>query len=117
MKYIILELIILGIFLFPVFSSYADIEPQGFPFSEYSKNPINLILKYADDTKTALRIADCESKLGLYRKNWEGSSAEGLFMFMPSTWNAYCSGSIKDDKAQIICFNKLYKIHPDWWVC
>ena len=76
-----------------------------------------LIEFYAEDVVTAKRVADCESKTGLYRNNWQGSSAEGLFMFMPSTFNAYCSGDIKNDIDQIKCFNKLYKIHHSWWKC
>jgi len=81
------------------------------------ERPEYLIEKYADDPITAKRIAICESQMGKYRKNWQGSSAEGLFMFMPKTWNAYCDGDIKDDISQIKCFNKLYKLRPEWWEC
>jgi len=39
---------------------------------------------------TAVRIATCESQLSKYKVNWSGSSAYGLYQFMPRTWNAYC---------------------------
>ena len=77
----------------------------------------DLIYKYADNPKLVLRIATCESQLGKYRQNWEGSGAEGLLMFKPKTFNAYCEGDIKNDIDQIICFEKLYKKHPEWWAC
>lgn len=78
---------------------------------------IDKIMAYADDPETAIRIATCESQLGKYRDNWEGSGATGLFQFKPRTWNAYCEGSIDDDIAQIQCFNSLYPRHPSWWEC
>jgi hypothetical protein len=81
------------------------------------ESPEYLIEQYADDVPTAKRIATCESQMGKYRKNWSGSSATGLFQFMPKTFNAYCSGDIKSDRDQILCFNKLYKLHPSWWEC
>lgn len=65
----------------------------------------------------AIKIATCESQLGKYRKNWEGSSAEGLFQFMPKTFNAYCEGDIKSDQDQIKCFLKLYPTKSHWWEC
>jgi hypothetical protein len=83
----------------------------------YEESPEYLIEKYADDVPTAKRIATCESQMGKYRTNWSGSSAEGLFMFMPKTWNAYCDGDIKSDIDQIKCFNKLYPTHKSWWEC
>jgi len=43
--------------------------------------------------------------------------SEGLFMFMPKTFNAYCEGDIKSDIDQVKCFNNLYKSHPEWWEC
>jgi len=65
----------------------------------------------------AVRIAICESQLGKYKTNWEGSSAYGLYQFMPRTWNAYCEGNIKNDDDQIKCFIKLYRTHPEFWEC
>lgn len=82
---------------------------------EYSVE--QLIEIYADDPVTAKRIASCESQMGKYRKNWSGSSATGLFQFMPKTFNAYCSGDIENDIDQIRCFNKLYPNHQSWWEC
>ena len=69
------------------------------------------------NTETALRIAECESQFGKYRKNWEGSGATGLYHFMPRTFNAYCQGDINNDEDQIRCFIELYPKHPDWWQC
>ena len=80
-----------------------------------------MIVQYSVDNginyETALRIANCESKMGKYKTNWEGSSAYGLYQFMPRTFNAYCQGSIESDIDQIRCFTKLYKNHPSWWEC
>jgi len=64
-----------------------------------------------------IRIATCESQLGKYRQNWEGSGAEGLLQFKKITFSNYCSGEINNDIDQILCFNELYPIHPEWWAC
>lgn len=81
----------------------------------------SLIAHYSDiynfNKETALRIADCESKTGKYKHNWEGSSAKGVYMFMPKTFNAYCDGNIDIEEDQIICFMKLYPKYPEWWEC
>ncbi len=74
-------------------------------------------IDYGINYETSLRIAHCESKMGKYKTNWEGSSAYGLYQFMPRTFNAYCQGSIESDIDQIRCFTKLYKSHPSWWEC
>ena len=79
---------------------------------------VEYVLKnYADDYDTAYRIAKCESNLGKYRDNFEGSGATGLFQFKPKTWNNYCEGNINNDIAQTKCFNKLYSKYPHWWEC
>jgi len=79
------------------------------------------IINYSIDNninyEISLRIADCESKMGKYKVNFEGSSAYGLYQFMPKTFNAYCQGSIENDIDQIKCFTKLYKKYPHWWEC
>jgi hypothetical protein len=69
------------------------------------------------DETVALRIARCESQFGKYKVNWQGSSAYGLYQFMPKTFNAYCDGSIENDEDQIRCFIKLYPKHKNWWEC
>jgi hypothetical protein len=69
------------------------------------------------DPIVAIRIAKCESQLGKYRKNFEGSSATGLYMFMPLTFSHYCEGNIESDIDQIKCFMRQYKKHPGWWEC
>ena len=69
------------------------------------------------DVNTALRISGCESQHGKYKTNWQGSSAYGLYQFMPKTFNAYCDGVIESDYDQIMCFIKLYPEHKSWWAC
>jgi len=78
---------------------------------------IEMSIEYGVDTQTALDIAECESQFGKYQTNWEGSSAKGIYMFMPKTFNAYCDGNIDVEEDQIICFMKLYQKHPEWWKC
>jgi hypothetical protein len=68
-------------------------------------------------TKTALRIAECESKLGKYQTNLSGSSAYGLYQFTAYTWEHYCSGSRDNYIDQTNCFIKLYGKHKNWWSC
>ena len=79
------------------------------------------IINYSIDNNInyniSLRIADCESKMGKYKYNLQGSSAYGLYQFMPKTFNTYCQGDIESDIDQIICFTKLYKKYPHYWVC
>lgn len=70
-----------------------------------------------DRAEDAVRVARCESMLGKYNQNWQGSSAYGLFQFMPKTFNAYCKGDIKNNYDQIRCFLELYPKHPNWWLC
>ena len=82
------------------------------------KFQISLIAReYNFPIKTALRIAHCESKTGTQIVNKSGSSAYGIYQFMPRTFNAYCEGSIKNDIDQIKCFVKLYNNHKEWWEC
>ena len=79
------------------------------------------IINYSIDNNInyniSLRIAECESKMGKYKYNLQGSSAYGLYQFMPKTFNTYCQGDIESDLDQIICFTKLYKKYPHYWVC
>lgn len=69
------------------------------------------------DEETAVRIAICESRLGKYKTNWQGSSAYGLYQFKPATFSYYCLGNIQNDYDQIICFIKLYNKYPHYWEC
>ena len=66
---------------------------------------------------TAIRIANCESKLGKYKTNWEGSTAKGVYMFTDKTWKNYCTGDVMNDYDNISCFIKLYNKHKSWWKC
>ena len=79
------------------------------------------IINYSIDNninyEISLRIADCESKMGKYKYNLQGSSAYGLYQFMPKTFYSLCQGDIESDIDQIICFTKLYKKYPHYWVC
>ena len=79
------------------------------------------IINYSIDNninyEDSLRIAECESKMGKYKYNLQGSSAYGLYQFMPKTFYSLCQGDIESDLDQIICFTKLYKKYPHYWVC
>ena len=78
---------------------------------------IRLSTENGFNVNTALRIAECESQFGKYRNNWQGSSATGLYQFMPKTFNSYCQGDINNDEDQIKCFIELYEKHKNWWEC
>lgn len=82
---------------------------------------IKMIEKKAEkrgfNIKTALRIAECESQIGKFKKNWEGSSASGLFQFMPNTFKSFCTGDIKSDEDQTDCFMNLYPKYAGMWEC
>lgn len=79
---------------------------------------IRVLSKINDfDEYTAVKIAECESQFGKYKVNWQGSSAYGLYQFMPSTFNDYCEGYIENDIDQINCFIKLYIKYHHWWEC
>ena len=67
-------------------------------------------------TSTALRIADCESKMGTQMEN-PSSSAKGVYQFISKTWQHYCSGDVMNNEDNIKCFLKLYPDHKNWWEC
>jgi len=79
------------------------------------------IINYSIDNninyEISLAIADCESKMGKYKYNLQGSSAKGIFQFIDSTWENYCDGDVLNDEDNVRCFTKLYKSHPSWWLC
>jgi len=62
------------------------------------------------------RIAWCESRYHLLAEN-PNSTAKGIMQFIDGTWEAYCEGDVFDPVANLRCFKKLYKDHPDWWEC
>lgn len=74
-------------------------------------NPHNL------DPREAIKIAQCESSLGKQKRNKQGSSASGVFMFINKTWDSYCEGYQMNDDDNIKCFYKLYPLHKSWWEC
>jgi len=69
------------------------------------------------DEEKAVSIAVCESQLGKYKENWEGSGAYGLYQFKPKTWKHFCKGDIESDDDQIQCFIQLYNKYPHYWEC
>ena len=76
----------------------------------------NLASEHGISAKTALRIADCESKTGQQLFNKE-SSAKGIYQFTDRTWEHYCDGNVLNTNDNIHCFMDLYKQHPGWWKC
>jgi hypothetical protein len=65
----------------------------------------------------ALSIAYCESLHNPNAKNWQGSSATGIYMFIDKTWANYCKGDRTDYEDNIKCFAELYPKFPQWWEC
>lgn len=76
---------------------------------------IEMSIEYGVDTQTALDIAKCESQFGKYPKNWEGSSAKGIYQFIDSTWEERCSGDVLNEDDNIKCFMELYNKYPHYW--
>lgn len=81
----------------------------------------DMIIRLSVDSKvstsTALRIADCESKMGTQMEN-PTSTAKGVYQFTYGTWNYACGGGdVMNNELNIKCFLKLYPLHPSWWVC
>jgi len=81
----------------------------------------DMIVRLSVDSKvsttTALRIADCESKLGTQMVNPD-SSARGVYQFTYGTWNYTCGGGdVMNNELNIKCFLKTYPNHPNYWVC
>ena len=74
-------------------------------------------IDYGINYETSLRIAHCESKMGKYKYNLQGSSAKGIFQFIDNTWENYCDGDVLNDEDNIRCFTKLYKENKSWWEC
>lgn len=73
--------------------------------------------KYDVCPETAIRIAKCESQLGKYPINWEGSSAKGVYQFIDKTWDNYCDGDVLNEEDNIRCFMELYNQFSHWWAC
>ncbi len=100
-------------------------EPQNATTSLPEHNNATIeqaIINYSIDNninyEISLRIANCESKMGKYKTNWEGSSAKGIFQWTDGTWDYIkANGSPMDDIENIKQFVKWYPIHPEWWVC
>jgi hypothetical protein len=68
------------------------------------------------NVQDALRIAKCESEYDWLANN-KKSSAKGVYQFLSSTWKRNCEGDVFNYKDNIRCFIKLYKNHPNYWVC
>jgi hypothetical protein len=76
-----------------------------------------MAIEYGVNPDTAVRIANCESMMGKYKYNFEGSSAKGLFQFIDRTWKYYCKGDVLNNEDNARCFMELYPKHPSWWSC
>lgn len=70
------------------------------------------------DPDRAVAIAMCESRLDPSARNWQGSTATGLFQFIDSTWKYIGSPGDRlsaEDSAR--AFTKWYPGHESWWKC
>jgi soluble lytic murein transglycosylase-like protein len=66
----------------------------------------------------AVAIAFCESRLDPSARNWQGSSATGLFQFIDSTWKYIGSpGDRLDAEDSARAFVEWYPGHESWWAC
>lgn len=76
------------------------------------------IVFYADlygvDSKTALKVAECESGFNPKAENIEGS-ATGVYQWIRKSWKNYCSGDVYNPDHNIICFVQQFPQHPEWW--
>lgn len=68
------------------------------------------------DPIVSLRIARCESSYNEKAKS-KTSSGKGLYQFLDRTFLNYCQGDPLNAEDSINCFLKLYKSHPNYWVC
>lgn len=88
-----------------------------------SPNPVEATIRhYADeygvDVETSLRIATCESQIGKYKHNWEGSSATGVYQWTIGSWEWIgATGDRLDDEENIKQFMIWYPKYPSWWEC
>lgn len=95
----------------------SQIEPLETKIESVRDMIIRLSVDSDVSTTTALRIADCESKMGTQMVN-PNSSARGIYQFTYGTWNYACGGGdVMDNELNIKCFLKLYPNHPEWWEC
>lgn len=66
----------------------------------------------------ALAIAKCESQLKPNTRNWQGSTAKGIFQFTDPTWKYIgAKGHQFDVDENIKQFMKWYPKFPSWWAC
>lgn len=113
-----------GMFVIVIYSNSSPTYPITFENYQHHTSTVKGIeieivskaLEHNVDPIVALRIAKCESHYGKYPKNFEGSSAVGIYQFMPKTFG-YCQGDINNNSDQIKCFMELYPKHKNWWLC
>lgn len=70
------------------------------------------------DPDRAVAIARCESRMDPSARNWQGSTATGLFQFIDSTWKYIGSpGDRLDAEDSARAFVEWYPGHESWWKC
>ena len=122
-----LAVLCLILFCVPIYTFPALESLQSAPVASELKIEVvyedtkDLIIRLSEEkgfnTKTALRIAECESQYGKFKFN-KKSSAKGIYQWTDGTWKFIkAKGSQLDDKENIKQFIKWYPIHPEWWEC
>ena len=79
---------------------------------------IRMSKKYGVNTKEALAVADCESKMGKYDYSLvKGSSAKGIYQWINKSWTYKCTGNVLNHEDNVRCFMENYNQHKGWWEC
>lgn len=79
---------------------------------------VRMANEYGVDPNRALAIAWCESRFDPNARNWEGSTAKGVYQFTDPTWKWIgAEGHQFDVEENIKQFMIWYPKKPSWWAC